>query len=72
MDEIDQTFERLRRISFKQLMDKIEKYTNGYDARLVNPLLNEMFIHPSVHSFCEENGWPVEEVNAELNNNEIE
>ena len=53
MDEIDQTFERLRRISFKQLMDKIEKYTNGYDARLVNPLLNEMFIHPSVHSFCD-------------------
>ena len=66
MDDIDKTFEVLRRVSFVELISKIKEYTNGYDGRVPWPD-NTIKLHPGLEDFCQRYKWTMEEINKEFN-----
>lgn len=65
MDDIDQTFDRLRRISFTQLQEIIERKTNG-NYVIIDSHTFQLCLHPSIAALCKEHGWTIAEANNEL------
>lgn len=67
MNDLDRTFETLRRITFTNLLSKIKIYTDGFDGICKRTDNDDIFMHPGCESFCIQHKWTLDEVNRELN-----
>ncbi len=61
MEDIDKTFERLKRVDFETLKSKIK------NNPITNPFTFKLEYTRHAESICIANGWTLEELNNELN-----
>jgi hypothetical protein len=65
MEDIDRTFEVLKRIGIRQMIDLLHR-ERGTGAFIIDPNTFQPRVTKVMKDICESHGWTVEEINEEL------